>query len=84
MKHKTKEVGLFDAKTRLSALVARVQRGEEIIITKHGSPVARLVPAVKPARPPDPREAVARIRELRRGLMLGKISLRSLIEEGRL
>ena len=40
-------VGLFDAKTHLSALLERVAQGEEITITKHGNPVAILVPAGK-------------------------------------
>ena len=83
MKRGTKEVGLFEAKTRLSALVARVQRGEEIIITKHGVPVARLIPAGESARR-NPSQAAAKIRELRRGIVLGDLSLRSLVEEGRL
>jgi prevent-host-death family protein len=39
------EVGAFEAKTHLSALLDRVERGEEVTITRHGRPVARLVPA---------------------------------------
>ncbi len=38
------EIGLFDAKTHLSALVDRVEKGEEFMITRHGHGVARLVP----------------------------------------
>ncbi len=38
------EIGAFEAKNTLGALLDRVQRGEEIIITRHGKPVARLVP----------------------------------------
>jgi prevent-host-death family protein len=83
MKRNTKEVGLFEAKTRLSALVAMVQRGEEITITKHGVPVARLIPARDVVRR-NSKQAAAKIRELRRGIVLGDVSLRSLIEEGRL
>jgi prevent-host-death family protein len=37
-------VGAYDAKTRLSELLDRVERGEQIVITRHGKPVARLVP----------------------------------------
>jgi len=37
-------VGLFEAKTHLSELVARAEHGEEVIITRHNKPVARLVP----------------------------------------
>ena len=39
------EVGAFEAKNKLSALLDRVEQGEEITITRHGRPVARLVPA---------------------------------------
>ncbi len=39
-----KEIGAFDAKNTFEALLDRVERGEEIIITRHGKPVARLVP----------------------------------------
>jgi prevent-host-death family protein len=37
------EVGSFEAKNRLSELLVRAEQGEEIIITKHGRPVAKLV-----------------------------------------
>ena len=40
----TDTVGAFEAKTHLSELLARVEGGEEVTITKHGRPVARLVP----------------------------------------
>jgi prevent-host-death family protein len=38
------EVNVQDAKTRLSDLLARAERGEEIVIARAGRPVARLVP----------------------------------------
>jgi prevent-host-death family protein len=75
-------VGLFDAKTHLSALVERVARGEEITITKHGVPVALLVPAAN-RRKKDPRKVAERIRALRRGARLEGVTIRQLIEEGR-
>jgi len=37
-------VGAFEAKTKLSELLDMVERGEEVTITRHGEPVARLVP----------------------------------------
>lgn len=37
-------VGAFEAKTHLSALLDRVERGEQVTITRHGRPVAKLVP----------------------------------------
>ena len=75
-------VGLFDAKTHLSALVERVAQGEEITITKHGVPVALLVPAAN-RRKEDPRKVAERIRALRRGARLEGATIRQLIEEGR-
>ncbi|MGD0215213.1 MAG: type II toxin-antitoxin system Phd/YefM family antitoxin [Terriglobales bacterium] len=43
------EVNIHEAKTHLSRLLARVALGEEVIIAKAGTPVARLV-AVEPTR----------------------------------
>jgi prevent-host-death family protein len=37
-------VGTYEAKTHFTALVARAEAGEEITITRHGKPVAKLVP----------------------------------------
>jgi prevent-host-death family protein len=39
------EIGAFEAKNTLSALLDRVENGEEIVITRRGTPVAKLVPA---------------------------------------
>lgn len=38
------EIGAFEAKNTLGTLLDRVQSGEEIVITRHGQPAARLVP----------------------------------------
>ena len=43
----TYTVGSFEAKKHLSELLDRVEGGEHITITKHGRPVARLVPVVE-------------------------------------
>ena len=48
---KSAHVSLYEAKTQLSRLVDRALRGQEVVITRHGRPVARLVPA-KPQRDP--------------------------------
>lgn len=74
-------VGSFEAKTHLPQLLERVAKGERIIITKRGKPVAMLVPADEPR---DVKQVIARMRELRRGNKLGKgLTARDLIEEGR-
>jgi prevent-host-death family protein len=45
------DVNVYAAKTQLSRLLERVQGGEEVVITRHGKPVAKLVPISRPARP---------------------------------
>jgi len=75
-------IGLFDAKTHLSALLERVAQGEEITITKHGVPVALLFPAAN-RRKKDPKKVAERIRALRRGARLEGITIRQLLGEGR-
>lgn len=44
-------VNLADAKARLSELLSEVEAGEELIITRHGTPIARVVPAHGPRKP---------------------------------
>jgi prevent-host-death family protein len=51
-------VNLYEAKTRLSALVARAAGGEEIIIAKAGKPLAKLVPLPQAAAPRRPAGAL--------------------------
>jgi prevent-host-death family protein len=43
---------IYEAKTRLSALLQAVEKGEEVVITNRNRPVARLVPITKPRRRP--------------------------------
>ena len=57
-------LGAFEAKTHLSSLLDRVAQGEEVVITKRGKPVARLVPIEKPPQR-DLDKVVARLLELR-------------------
>ena len=75
-------VGVFEAKTHLSTLLDRVATGEEVIITKHGKPVARLVGArhIDRARV---NEAFEKLKTLRKGTTLGGLSWKALRDEGR-
>lgn len=82
MKSPTTTIGAFDAKTHLSALLRRVSRGETIRITLRGVPMAKLVPD-EDREQRNLADVVRDIRELRKGVRLGKISLRELIDEGR-
>ena len=77
-------VGIFEAKNRLSELVERAARGEEIVITRRGEQVARLMPPLAPDALGDARALAARIRKSRAGRALGGgVSIRDMIEEGR-
>jgi prevent-host-death family protein len=77
-----KSIGAYEAKTHLPRLLDEVEKGERITITKHGRPVAVLVPASAAGRL-DADVALARIRELRKGISLGGLSIRELIDEAR-
>lgn len=75
-------VGSHEAKTHWPDLLHRVAQGEKNTITKHGVPVAMLVP-VSASEKPDPREVIAELKRLRKGRKLGGVTIRQLIEEGR-
>lgn len=64
----SREVGAFEAKNTFGTLLARVERGEEILITRHGKPVARLVPNNPNDDGDQVRAAFERIREQARQL----------------
>jgi prevent-host-death family protein len=79
-------VGSFEAKTHLPELLRRVEQGESIVITKHGKPVARLVPVTSAKPKPDVKQAVEAMLAFRdrAGPTLGEgLTIRDLIEEGR-
>jgi prevent-host-death family protein len=75
-------VGAFDAKTNFSALLERVERGEQIVITRRGKPVARLMP-IATARKSKVSDAMAKLRKLRKGATLGGLSWKELRDAGR-
>jgi prevent-host-death family protein len=76
-------VGAYEAKTHLAELLDRVQKGERITITRHGRPVAQLVPPLgAPERTVE--EAIEGILGFRRGRRLGEdTTIKQLIDEGR-
>lgn len=82
----TLAVPLAEAKNQLSALVARVERGEEIAITRRGVPVVRLVPESGERNGPAGRQgrvalALERLQQLRSGVVL-EGDLRLIAREG--
>lgn len=82
-----KEVAVYEAKTRLSELLAEVELGEQITITRHGQPIARLVAALAVKRGvASQRQQVtatfAKLKAQRKGVVL-EGNLQDLISEGR-
>jgi prevent-host-death family protein len=82
-------VTAFEAKTRFGELLERVSKGEEVVITRHDKPVARLVPEGAP-RLDEVRRSVQGLRDLQQRIRrrskarLSHREVRSAIEEGRL
>ena len=83
------KVSAFEAKTHFGELLDRVSKGEEVVITRHDRPVARLVPEGA-QRLDEVRRAVAGLRELQKRIRrrskpkLSDREVRSAIDEGRL
>ena len=75
-------VGTLEAKTHLSALLDRAAAGEEILVTKHGKPYAKIVGA-KQRNTADVNVAIQRLKELRKGTTLGGLDWKELRDEGR-
>ena len=83
-----KHVGIFEAKTHLSSLVDEVENGGEVVITRHGKPVAKLVRAeerLSPEAVERRRKALDRLSEIgdRMRLNLTHEEIKRRIEEGR-
>ena len=76
------EVGAFEAKTHLSSLLDKVSQGEEVLITRRGVPVARLVAAGEAQRAATER-VIEGICSLRSDLKLGGLDWKKLRDEGR-
>ncbi|MGE0030080.1 MAG: type II toxin-antitoxin system Phd/YefM family antitoxin [Steroidobacteraceae bacterium] len=77
-----KTIGAFEAKNRLSELLDAAENGEEVTITKHGRPVAKLVPAGKFDRA-RALEAAEWLKRTRKERSLGGLSIVEMIREGR-
>ena len=78
-----KTVGAYEAKTHLSRLLDEVEQGEEVTITRHGQPVAKLSPVQRDDEEARRIRALDALREFRRGNKLNGVTIRELIEEGR-
>ena len=76
------EVGAYEAKTHLPSLLERVRQGERVTITRHGVPVAMLVPAVAVDKP-DIHAVIDELKAFATGHSTGGMSIRQMVEEGR-
>lgn len=76
-------IGAYDAKTHFSELLERVEGGEEVTITRHGLPVAKMVPVQRAATREERQEAIRRWRQSSREIRLAGLRIRDLINEGR-
>jgi prevent-host-death family protein len=75
-------IGVYETKTRLPRLLDQVAKGKRITITRHGVPIAMLVPAAgSQARPVA--DVIAELRAFRKGRRLCGLSLRAMIQRGR-
>ena len=75
-------VGSYEPKTHLAKLLKKVAKGQRIIITKHGLPVAELVPSSGRGAT-DVKTIIKELKKLRKKIRLGGLSVRDSIEEGR-
>lgn len=75
-------VGAYEAKTHLSKLLERVSKGERIAITRHGVPVAVLLPPEFQQKA-DPGKIIRELRNFRKQNRLDGLSLKEMISEGR-
>lgn len=77
-------VGAFEAKNTLGALLDIVERGEDVVITRHGKPVARLVRETDAdERRARARRAADALQRLSQGVRLDGLSIESLVADGR-
>ena len=86
-RRRPRRVGAYDAKSRLSELLDRVEKGEEIVITRHGKPIARLVPEgghnVAEAFAALERITARRRKMAARGVRITQDEIRAMRDEGR-
>ena len=78
-----REIGAFEAKNTLGALLDMVEHGEEVVITRRGKPVARLIRESGRQDHAAALAAAERIIANRKGKTLGGLKIKDLIDEGR-
>jgi prevent-host-death family protein len=75
-------IGAYEAKTHLPKLLERVRKGERITITRHGVPIAVLLPP-ECQQKAAPGKIIRELRNFRKENRLNGLGLKAMIEEGR-
>jgi prevent-host-death family protein len=78
-----REIGSFEARNKWSELLGEVERGAEIVITRRGKAVAKLVPVVPGFDREKAKRAVAGLLKASKGVRLRGLKIKDLINEGR-
>jgi len=78
-------IGIYDARAKFSKLIERAASGEEVVITRRGKPIAKLVSAGSGSGSAVRRKsaAVKRIERMREEFNIVGVDIRKLIEQGR-
>ena len=77
------DIGIYEAKSKLSRLVEKAESGEEIVLTRRGRPVAKIV-TIAPGAKRDRASLLRRIRKLARRVKIPRgVSLAEIVAEGR-
>ncbi len=79
----TQTMGAFEAKTHFSKILEVVEAGEQVIITKHGHPVARIVPFKEKEDRKQAGDIITQLEEFNRAHTLGNVDWKTLRDEGR-
>ena len=77
-----KTVGAYEAKTQLPKLLRLVTKGEKVVITKHGVPLA-VLQQFENVQKKDPRKAIAELKKFRQLHSLRGLAVKDMIQEGR-
>ena len=78
-----RQIGAFEAKNTFGTLLDWVESGEEILITRHGKAVARLIPSEPGFDRAKARQAARGLLEASRGVTLGGLKIKELVNAGR-
>ena len=78
-----REIGAFEAKNKLGTLLDWVENGEEVVITRRGKAIARLVPNTTGFDREKAKQAAANILARSVGATLGGLKIKDLVNEGR-